>query len=622
MKRASVPITLLSLLLALVVEAQTLSAPTGLQATGYERHITLAWDLPENTLITHIQIHRSVDGKPFELLKTVRANTRLAVDWTADEGERVERQYALKSVAGTAISAFSAPAKAQTRPLSDEELMEMVQWHTFQYFWDFGHPLCGMARERSNGDDQIVTTGGTGFGVMAMVVAVERGWIGRAEAVDRLVRIVSFLQIADRFHGVFPHWMDGTTGNVIPFSTYDNGGDLVETAFLMQGLLTVRAYFDQNTPLETSLRRVIDKLWEEVEWSWYRRNGGPVLYWHWSPNYGWQMNFPLRGFYEAQIVYILAAAAPKHGVPPSLYQTGWTSGNYANSSVHYGVPIFCGPFGGGPMFFAHYAYLGFDPRFYRDAFCNYFVRNTNHALIQQAHCATNPYQHKGYSAACWGLTSCDSPGGYAAHSIHPTDDDGTIAPTAALASMPYVPAASLEALKHFYRVQGEKLWGVYGFYDAFNLNKNWTAPAWLAIDQGPIVAMMENHRTGLLWRLFMKNPAIVPALLSMGFSPDNTLSTNHLPMTTQGLDVVVSPNPSTPSGETVLHFSATRSQPLRVRLLDMQGHWLHTFFTDKILHAGTTAETVSLPPLAAGVYLLEIQTPHARIGKKLLLNPR
>jgi hypothetical protein len=611
-----VPPTLLVALLANAANCQTPPAPTGLNAIGYESHVELAWAASAAPSVTGYKIYRSTDGgNAFDFLKQVGKQT-IATDWTGDEGQNLQRHYRIAAIAPTGESPLSPTAQAQTQPLDDEQLLEMTQRATFRYFWDYAHPISGLARERSNGDPDIVTTGGSGFGVMALLVGAERGWVTRQAALDRMVQILSFLQSADRFHGVFPHWMNGNTGNVVPFSQFDDGGDLVETAFLMQGLLAARQYFDQNTPLESALRQVVTDLWEEVEWDWYRKNNSPVLYWHWSPNFGWQMNFPLRGFYEAQIVYILAAASPTHPVPASLYQTGWTSSNYANPSIHFGHKIYCGPFGGGPMFFAHYSYLGFDPRGRKDAFCNYFVRNRNHALIQQAYAVANPEDHAGYAADCWGLTSCDGPNGYAAHDIWPTNDDGTIAPTAALASMPYTPSESMAALRHFYRNLGAQLWGDYGFRDAFNLNQNWFAPSYLAIDQGPIVAMIENHRTGLLWQLFMQNPEIAPALQAIGFQADNT-SAEEVFLGKNGFEARIFPNPIVASGGDLnLEISILEKQKLSARLLNAQGRVVARLFEKRECPIGIFQEKFQTPDLPRGAYFLEIKNEESGIWTK------
>lgn len=599
--------------------AQAPAPPAGLMATPFESHIELQWQAGTDPGIGSYQIFRSIDGgQTYSLLKTVGNTTTLALDWTGDEGQSLTRNYRLKAVKTNGqTSDFSAGVQVQTGPMDDEALLDMVQRYTFRYFWDYGHPLSGLARERNNGNPDIVTTGGSGFGIMALIVGAERGWVSREAAVNRMIQIVSFLQLADRFHGVFPHWMDGASGNVVPFSQYDDGADLVETAFLLQGLLAARQYFDRDTPLESAVRDVITGLWEDVEWDWFRKNGGPALYWHWSPNYGWQMNFQLRGFFEAQIVYILAAASPTHPAPGTLYQSGWmANGGYCSTSSYFGYRPYCGGYGGGPLFFAHYSYLGFDPRRWKDACCNYFNRNKNCALIQWEYAKVNPEKHSGYDANCWGLTACDGPNGYAARDIFPPNDDGTIAPTAALASMPYTPTQSLNALKHFYRNLGDKLWGIYGFYDAFNLNQNWFAGSYLAIDQGPIVVMIENYRTGLLWNLFMKDPAIEPALLACGFQPDNTVG---LPRKDQGdLDLTVFPNPSA-DGAFSLLFSFGQAQTLSAELMDYQGNVLHRFFSDKKLPAGQTIEKVQAPALPKGVYLLRITNAEHRTSVRKIV---
>lgn len=597
-----------------VADGQAPAPPEGFAAEGYESHVELRWQPGSDPAVTGYQIFRSEDaGLTYTLLKTVGNTPALAPDWTGDEGQSLTRYYRLKAVKNNGLTSdFSAPVVAHTAPMSEAALLDMVQRHTFRYFWDFGHPTSGMARERSNGNANIVTTGGSGFGIMAIVVGAERGWVTREAAVNRMVQIVSFLEFAERYHGVFPHWMNGSTGQTIPFSQYDNGADLVETSFLMQGLLIARQYFNQNTPLENALRSAINGLWEDVEWDWFRRNGGPALYWHWSPNFGWQMNFPLRGFNEVQITYLLAAASPTHPVPGSLYQSGWAANaGYCTPAVYFGHPVYTGSTGGGPLFFAHYSYLGFDPRGWKDACCNYFVRNRNHALIQWEYAKANPKNQLGYSAECWGLTASDGPNGYSAFDIG--NDQGTIAPTAALASMPYTPTQSMAALQYFYRNLGEKLWGIYGFYDAFNLKQNWFAGSYLAIDQGPIVAMIENHRTGLLWNLFMQNPEIEPALLASGFSPDNSVGApaEVLP----GMRLLVSPNPVESDGFNI-DLDLAVAQRLSIMLYDMLGRPVREVQPEQELPAGPHQWRVAVAGLASGWYIVRVNTPGGTPGLK------
>jgi hypothetical protein len=400
--------------------------------------------------------------------------------------------------------------------ISDEELLTLIQSQTFKYFWDFGHPVSGLARERNTSGD-IVTMGGTGFGLMAMIVAVERGFITKEEAIDRWEKMFSFLKDADRFHGVWPHWMNGVTGATVPFSQYDNGGDLVETAFLIQGMLTVRQYLNADNEREGVLIEMINELWESVEWDWYTKGGENVLYWHWSENFGWRMNLPIRGHNETQIIYVLAAAAPTHTINKEVYDQGYArSGNMVNGNSYYGYELPLGGALGGPLFFSHYSYLGLDPRNLEDQYANYWTQNVNHSLINQAYCIDNPLNYVGYSEQCWGLTASDNDQGYSAHS--PTNDRGVITPTAAISSIPYTPEESLKAIRFFYYILGDKLWGEYGFYDAFNPTANWYASSFLAIDQGPIICMIENYRTGLLWDLFMSAPEVKTGLEKLGFT--------------------------------------------------------------------------------------------------------
>jgi len=410
---------------------------------------------------------------------------------------------------------------ARPKNLSDSALLDLVQKQTFRYFWDFAHPVSGLARERSNSNfgygHETVTTGGTGFGIMSVIVAVERKWIGRDTAAKFMLKMVNFLLKAESYHGVFPHWMDGATGKTIPFSRKDDGADLVESSYLLQGLLCARQYFNGDNRTERELRNRINWMWPDIEWNWFTQ-GQEVLYWHWSPNNGWAMNFPVRGFNECLIMYILAASSPneKYQVPSSVYHRGWAQSDFfKNGKDYYGIKLPLGFDYGGPLFFSQYSFLGLDPRGLKDRYANYWEQNLNHTLINREHCIRNPNKFKGYGENCWGLTASDTYNGYAAHS--PTEDLGTISPTAALSAFPYTPEYSMKALKHFYYDLGDKIWSEYGFVDAFNETKNWVAQSHLAIDQGPIVAMIENYRTGLLWNLFMSCPEVQMGLKKLGF---------------------------------------------------------------------------------------------------------
>lgn len=411
---------------------------------------------------------------------------------------------------------------SRPKNLSDSALLDLVQKQTFRYFWDFAHPVSGLARERSNNSfgygDEVVTSGGTGFGIMSVIVATERKWISRDTAVKFLLRMVKFLSKADAYHGVFAHWLHGATGKTIPFSRKDDGADLVETSYLFQGLLCARQYFNADSNIERELRNRINWLWNDVEWNWFTKGGQEILYWHWSPNNGWAMDFPVRGFNECLIMYVLAASTPneKYAVSPAVYHRGWAQSNFfKNGKEFYGIKLPLGFDYGGPLFFSHYSFLGLNPNGLKDRYADYWEQNKNHTLINREHSIRNPNKFKGYGADCWGLTASDTYNGYAAHS--PTEDLGTISPTAALSAFPYTPEYSMKALKHFYNNLGDRIWSEYGFVDAFNETKNWVAQSHLAIDQGPIIVMIENYRTGLLWKLFMSCPEIKNGLKKLNF---------------------------------------------------------------------------------------------------------
>ena len=428
---------------------------------------------------------------------------------------------------GKTKKTVSKEEKRTTTFASDEELLNYIQQSHLNYMWEGAEPTSGLAPERIHidgnypqNDATVVTTGGSGFGLAGLIVGIERGFIPRKEGVERLHTIADFLATADRFHGVWPHWLEGSTGKTKPFSMKDNGGDLVESAFLMQGLLIVREYFKNGNNEEQALATKIDTLWHEMEWDWYL-NGQDVLYWHWSPEYGWEMNFPLEGYNECLITYILAASSPTHPIPASAYHNGWARGGGIKSNKSaFGYPLILRHNGaeayGGPLFWSHYSYIGLSPKGLSDQYADYWELNRNHTLINHAYCAQNPKGFKGYSDICWGFTASYSVDGYSGHK--PMENDrGVITPTAALSSFPYTPEESMKALKHFYFELGDSIWGTYGFYDAFSIEHNWYPQRYLAIDQLTIAPMIENYRSGLLWNLFMGAPEIQEGLKKLGF---------------------------------------------------------------------------------------------------------
>ncbi len=408
-------------------------------------------------------------------------------------------------------------------PESEMALLDTVQKHTTLYFTDFSEPRTGLARERSNnGMGDIVTTGGSGFGLMAIIAGMERKYVSREYGIYLVDKSLTFLEQAERFHGMWAHWYDAESGEVFPFSKYDDGGDLVESAFLAQGLISLRQYFKESAP---ELARRADDLWRGMDWQWYT-NGTDSLYWHWSKNYGWRMHHRIRGYDECLIAFVLGASSPTHPISRKVYESCYkNSPYYYNGKSYYGIPLTIGMEYGGPLFFTHYSFLGLDPHGLTDGLTDYFERGRAHSLIHYNYAIENPKGHKGYGPNLWGFTSSDDPlVGYCSHHPGTPDENGTVSPTAAISAIVYTPKESMDCLWHLYYDLGDKLFGPMGFYDAYNPSMpedKQVVKSYLAIDQGPIAVMIENHRSGLLWKLFMSAPEISKGLSELGFTINN-----------------------------------------------------------------------------------------------------
>lgn len=512
--------------------AAALAAPVKLEARGYDRHVTLTWQASEPDGFDHTVIYRALDGKPFEAIGIQLPGIRRYTDFIGRAGAKARYKVAAAD-AMERVSPASAEAAAATREMNDDELLTMLQEAAFQYYWEGAAPNSGMAFENIPGDDRIVATGASGFGVMALLVGVERHFITREQGRERLGKIVGFLERAPKYHGAWSHYMNDATGATMPlFGMLDDGGDLIETAFMIQGLLAARQYFDRGDAQERALRQRITALWEGVEWDRFRdRPDSAYLYWHWSPRWSYAIHHPLIGFNETMMAYLLAIASPTHPVPASLYYSGWASqdkraleyragwsgssdgDHYANGNRYYGIELDVGVGSGGPLFFTHYPFLGFDPHLLRDKYTkSYFDNNRNIALINRAWCMDNPKHFQGYGADAWGLTASFGPNGYSTPAPDKANDEGTITLTGALASFPYTPQASMAAFKHYYRDLGAELWGIYGPRDNYNPTLHWVSAHYMGLNQAPIVVMVENYRSGLLWKMFMANPEAREAL--------------------------------------------------------------------------------------------------------------
>lgn len=420
-------------------------------------------------------------------------------------------------------------AAVKTKQLTDDQLLNLVEKQTFNYFWNGAEPNSGMAPERIHldniypeHDQSTIATGGSGFGCMAILAGIKRQYITRKQGLKRFQKIISFLEKADRFHGAFSHWINDTTAHVKPFGSEDDGGDLVETCYLFQGLLCVRQYFKDGNEEEKELAQRIDKLWRDVEFDWYR-NGQNVLYWHWSPTHGWKMNFPVHGYNECLILYVMASLSPTHAVPADVYHEGWAQNGVINKISYYQQDTLHlymqgDHEHGGPLFWAHYSYLGLNPHGLKDQYADYWYEDSTQAVINYKWCINNPKHFAGYGKNNWGLTSSYSVIGYAGHAPDMRSDLGVISPTAAISSFPYTPKQSMAAVRYWYNKLKNKLWGKYGFYDAFSVSDNWYPKRYLAIDQGPEVVMIENYRSGMIWKLFMSCDEVKEGLKKLGFT--------------------------------------------------------------------------------------------------------
>lgn len=514
--------------------------PTGLAIKAGERHFDLTWSNNLESDLLKYQVYRSWDGEKYLPVGIQKGHINRFVDFLGETNRQAFYRVSAVNLSGKE-SPLSSPVYAGTRPFSDDELLDMVQEGCFRFYWEAANRDSGMAIETLPGDENLVAVGASGFGIMALLAGADRHFITRDQCAERLLKITRFLQKADRFHGAWPHFLNGATGKVISyFGKYDDGGDLVETAFLCQGLLAARRYFDRDNATEREIRRTITGLWRGVEWDWYRQTPtSDFLYWHWSPDYGWHISHPLVGWNETMIAYLLAIASPTHPVPSRLFQTGWagqsdlavryrqnwsrtTEGDhYTNGNSYFGIKLEVGEGSGGALFFTQFSFMGFDPRGKQDQYTDYFRNNRNIALINHAYCTRNPCKFTGYGDDCWGISAGVNSGG---GRPLPSDDTGTICCSAALGAFPYTPEESMAALKHFYRVLGDRIWGIYGFHDGFNQSQDWYEPVWMGLDQAVIVVMIENYRSGMIWKNFMANPEIQPALTAMGFKPVGELT--------------------------------------------------------------------------------------------------
>jgi hypothetical protein len=590
------------------------------EARGFERHLEVRWDAAPVLGAERVRVERQV-GASWRLAGEAGPADGCFVDWVGAPG--LSSSYRATAFSWNLLaSPASATVGATSATPSGEGWLDMAEEEAFRYFWVYGHPVSGLARERYGSGD-ICATGGTGMGLMALIAGCARGWAPRADVAARVRSILDFFaNRATKYRGAFAHWVNGSTGATIPFDApTDSSGDIVETSYLIQGALATRQFFVGSDTTETAIRALATGLWEGVDWDGYRPSStSKTIWWKWSPTDGFGDSFPVAGWNECMIVYVLAKASPTHPVPAYCYKQGYSrDGAMVNGKTFWGYPLWVGADYGGPLFFAHYSFLGFDPRYKRDQWCDYFTQNLNHTVIDRQYCTLNPGNYPGYSDSTWGLTASDNPWGYGVQAPY-SGDNGTLTPTAPLSSMPYAPAQGLAALRGMYRRFGQKLWGPFGPWDAYNPGQNWYSGSYIAIDEGPIAVMIENSRSGLLWQRFMLNPEMAPMLDSLGFVPDYPVDVPGPEAPAGRLDLAARPNPS--RGATTIEYLLPAAGPVTLAVFDLQGRRLATL-ADSVERAGQhsvawSGTDAAGRTLGAGIYLVRLQAGGASVTLKLL----
>ncbi len=577
---------------------------TNLAGTGYDSHAELTWRPPMKDI--SYRIYASFDGGTNYELRGETTDS-IYLDFVPVSGRNKTVQYQVMTLAQNR-EADPVATSATLRDYTDEELLDLVQRYAFRYFWEGAHQASGMALERSDGGSTTAASGATGMGLMTMIVAHEREYRPKEEIKDRVLKVLSFLETCDRYHGAWSHWYNADTKHTQPFTTDDDGGDLVETSYVAQALIALKHYFSGQDTKSVQIREKADLLWKAVDWNWYRQYGQNVLYWHWSPNYLFSKNMKISGWNEALVTYVMAASSPGYGIPKEVYTQGWArNGAMVVKRTYYTYEINLSPNYGGPLFWIHYSHLGINPHGLTDQYANYWQEHVNTAKIHVAYAVANPSGFKNYSNKCWGLTASDDPNGYTAHQPV-SNDNGTISPTAALASMPYSPEESLRALKYFYRERGKDLFGPYGPYDAFNDELNWVKKAYIGIDQGPIVVMIENHRTSLLWNSVMVDADVRAGLTRLGFQ---TTSVSPVPFRPD--DIKVYPNPG---ADFVYIDPAGFEQPVTIRIFAADGRLM---MTEAVSDTGSEF-TIDCSGLTNGLYIIQLNDRRKTGQAKLLLN--
>ena len=517
------------------------------------------------------------------------------------------------------LAALASPAAA----ITDAALLDSLQRTSFQYFWDQGSSVTGLIRDRNTGGSP-ASTASTGFGLSAICIGIDHGWVSRTDGATRVLTALQVLWNMPQgnatsgtigYKGLYWHWLDMSTAT----RTWDSELSTIDTALLFAGIMDAREYFTSNTGDEPQIRALADSITSRADWA-FMKNGGPGLKMGFKPGVTGFSGFGTwTGYNEAMIMYIIAIGSHTHPVPSSDWKT-WTSGY--NWSTQFGYTYLIFP----PLFGHQYSHCWIDFRAVQDTFMmthssNYFENSTRATLAQRAYAIANPGGKVGYGANLWGLTASDvpPPTGYNARGAPPAqNDDGTITPTAPISSIPFAPTECLAVAHNLWDNYGTFLWGPYGFKDAFNLTSNpdWYDTDYLGIDQGPIIMMIENYRNNAVWNRFMKHPDIVRGMFLAGFS--GSFAGVPTPSAPSGVELLESaPNPF--RDQTTLRFRLPRADHVRLTLYDVSGRARATL-VDGVRAAGEHTAVLEGHGLPAGIYLVSLESGGTqRVGKCVLV---
>lgn len=499
---------------------------------------------------------------------------------------------------------------------SDDELLDSLQYSAFRFFWYEANPSNGLIKDRNtSGSPSSIAS--VGFGLSAICVGVDRGWVAREAAKDRvLTTLKTFWEKPQGsaasgtigYKGFFYHFLDMTTATRVWNSELSS----IDTGLLLAGILDAQQYFTEVDSIETLIRAYADSIYRRVDWNWMR-NFNPGIMMEWKPETQFGTLGYWIGYNEAMILYILALGSPTKPVPTTAWQA-WTSGY--TWETYYGYSYIPFP----PLFGHQYSHCWVDFRNIRDAYMrwrdiDYFENSRRATLAQRDYCIDNPSNFVGYSDSVWGLTASDGPSGYAARGAPPAfNDDGTITPTAAISSIAFTPEQSLAVAHKLYKTYHAQLWTNYGFRDAFNLNVNWWGPDVIGIDQGPIIMMIENYRTQSVWSRFMKNPYLQLGLERAGFEPVTDINEPEVSISEFKLFQNF-PNPFNPN--TLISYYLPQRGYLSLKIFNLLGQEIATL-VDGIQDVGYKSVEWNAAKFPSGVYVYRLST-HAGVQTNRML---